>query len=538
MLDMSRNAVMRPDELKNYIKILASFGYNMVQLYTEDTYEVDGEPYFGYLRGRYTKEELKDVVAYAATLGVEVIPCIQTLAHLEAIFMWDKYKAMNDTANILLVDDERTYALVENMFRSIRECFTTDIIHIGMDEAHMLGLGKYLDKNGYHDRFELLSRHLKRVIAIAERYGFKPIMWSDMFFRIANGGEYYDWSNINDEVIAACPDGVGLVYWDYYHNKKEFYDGMLAAHNRFGREVWFAGGVWSWVGLAPLSTFSIDAMREAMSACRDEGVDNIMFTMWGDNGSECSLHAMLPALFNIKKFYDGVTDMEAIRREFYELTGEDYDAMLDLELPNIVAGNDRRSPGNVYKVMLFSDPLFGFADVTVKDGEAVALEYAEHKRTLAEHMRASANRAYLYETAMRICDVMEIKYDLGVRLRRAYKAGERDTLAAMLPELEECARRVRGLHTAASIQWHKENKPHGFEVHDARYGGLILRLDAVARRVKAYLDGKVDKLEELEEELLPFRSAYDGHHVIDGTPGTPGIPSVSRYDHIFTVNRV
>ena len=538
MLDMSRNAVMRPTELKNYIKTLASFGYNMVQLYTEDTYEVEGEPYFGYLRGRYTKDELKDVVAYAATLGVEVIPCIQTLAHLDAIFMWDKYKAMNDTANILLVDDERTYALIENMFRSIRECFTTDIVHIGMDEAHMLGLGKYLDKHGYHDRFELLSRHLKRVIAIAEKYGFKPIMWSDMFFRIANGGSYYDWSNINDEVISACPDGVGLVYWDYYNNKKEFFSGMLEAHNRFGREVWFAGGVWSWVGLAPLSTFSIDAMREAMSACRDEGVDNIMFTMWGDNGSECSLNAMLPALFNIKRFYDGVTDMDVIRREFRELTGEDYDAMLDLELPNIVAGNDRRSPGNVYKVMLFSDPLFGFADVTVKDGEAVALEYAAHKRTLSRHMRESANYAYLYETAMRLCEAMEIKYDLGVRLRRAYKAGERDTLAAMLPELEECARRVRGLHTAASIQWHKENKPHGFEVHDARYGGLILRLNAVARRIKAYLDGEVELLEELEEELLPFRSAYDGSHVINGTPGTPGIPSVSRYDRIFTVNRV
>ena len=38
MLDMSRNAVMRPDELKKYMKTLADLGYNMVQLYTEDTY--------------------------------------------------------------------------------------------------------------------------------------------------------------------------------------------------------------------------------------------------------------------------------------------------------------------------------------------------------------------------------------------------------------------------------------------------------------------------------------------------------------------
>ena len=64
MLDMSRNAVMRPSEVKNFARIIKSFGYNMIQLYTEDTYEVDGEPYFGYLRGRYSKQEIRDIVEY------------------------------------------------------------------------------------------------------------------------------------------------------------------------------------------------------------------------------------------------------------------------------------------------------------------------------------------------------------------------------------------------------------------------------------------------------------------------------------------
>ena len=50
MLDMSRNAVMKPSEVKQFADIIKSFGYNMIQLYTEDTYEIYGEPYFGYLR--------------------------------------------------------------------------------------------------------------------------------------------------------------------------------------------------------------------------------------------------------------------------------------------------------------------------------------------------------------------------------------------------------------------------------------------------------------------------------------------------------
>ena len=57
MLDCSRNAVMKPEKVKEFILTVKKFGYNSIMLYLEDTYEVCGEPLFGYLRGRYTKEE-------------------------------------------------------------------------------------------------------------------------------------------------------------------------------------------------------------------------------------------------------------------------------------------------------------------------------------------------------------------------------------------------------------------------------------------------------------------------------------------------
>ncbi|MGN1052979.1 MAG: beta-N-acetylhexosaminidase, partial [Candidatus Scatosoma sp.] len=64
MLDMSRNGVMKLDSLKQYIDYLSAFGYNMIQLYTEDTYEVENEAYFGYLRGAYKQSELKEIDEY------------------------------------------------------------------------------------------------------------------------------------------------------------------------------------------------------------------------------------------------------------------------------------------------------------------------------------------------------------------------------------------------------------------------------------------------------------------------------------------
>ena len=59
MLDCSRSGVMSVNATKRMIDFMEGMDYNMLMLYTEDTYEVEGQPYFGHLRGRYKKEELK-----------------------------------------------------------------------------------------------------------------------------------------------------------------------------------------------------------------------------------------------------------------------------------------------------------------------------------------------------------------------------------------------------------------------------------------------------------------------------------------------
>ena len=168
MLDCSRNAVMTVDTYKKMVDVLSSLGYNTIRLYTEDTYEVDDEPYFGYLRGRYTKDEIREMDAYAKERGVELIPCIQTLAHLGTIFRYCEYGKIRDVDDIVLVDDERTYTLIDNMFKTISTTFSTKNVHIGMDEAFMLGRGAYLDKHGLSERAEIIKKHLDKVYSTVE----------------------------------------------------------------------------------------------------------------------------------------------------------------------------------------------------------------------------------------------------------------------------------------------------------------------------------------------------------------------------------
>ena len=119
MLDCSRNAVPTVNSLTKWIDVISDMGYNTLLLYMEDTYEVDNHPYFGYMRGRYTQEELRRIDGYALKKGVELIPCIQTLAHLQSIERWPEYWGHFDCADILCVGDEKNYELIDGMFSAL-----------------------------------------------------------------------------------------------------------------------------------------------------------------------------------------------------------------------------------------------------------------------------------------------------------------------------------------------------------------------------------------------------------------------------------
>ncbi len=501
MLDMSRNAVMKPAVVNKFVDYISSFGYNMLQLYTEDTYEVDGEPYFGYLRGGYKKEEIQEIDAHCREKGVELIPCIQTLAHLGTIFKHFAYRGINDFADILLIDEPRTYQLIDNMFATLAENFTSRKVHIGMDEAHMVGLGKYLDKHGICNRHELLNKHLIKVVEIAKKYGFEPMMWSDMFFRMSNHGEYYNSKpQVPKEAIEGVPD-VSLVYWDYYHKHKAEYNAMIKAHKEFNKEIWFAGGAWSWVGFVPANRYTLQTMKPAMDVCRERGVENIFFTLWGDNGKECSYFSLLPSLYYLKRYYDGVTDRKQIATEFETLTGEPFERMMHTDDPNYVGGN-KDGFRNPSRYMLYNDPFFGWFDTQAKEG--VDGQYKTLARRFSLYAKQSENFGYIYDVLSKLCKTLSYKYSLGVLVREAYHVRDEAALRKLVGEFKKTEKALKKFYEAFRDLWHRENKPHGFEVQDMRLGGLMQRLKHCRERLENYLSGKEEVLPELEETLLDF----------------------------------
>ncbi len=507
MLDCSRNAVMKPEQIMKFIDCLEKMGYNTLELYTEDTLKIEGEPYCGYMRGAYSADEIKRIDAYATAHGIELIPCIQTLAHFTNLVKLPAYRDIVDINDILLIDEPRTYEFIENIFKTLANNFTSRKVNIGMDEAHMVGLGAYLRKHGLTDRFELLTRHLSKVLKIAEKYGFKAHMWSDMFFRLANNGDYYAHKKIDQKVIDLIPEGVELVYWDYYQSDKSNYDKLIELHQDFGKKLWFAGGVWTWRGFAPCNQFSLHTMRPAIESVREHGIRDVLMTMWGDNGAECSFYSVLPSLYTVRQYADGNFDEVKIKKGFWELFGLDYDSFMLLDLPNALARpNGAMNNENPCRTLLYSDCLLGHKDLAA--AKYPDFDYERAARKIKKAGKSAGEYKYIFDAMSSLCAVMEIKKDLGIFTRKYYESGDKESLKTLAVRYDLCIRRLKVFYKSFKTLWFTENKTFGWEIQDVRLGGLICRLQTCRDVIKDYADGKTERIYELDEPLLEVNNSF------------------------------
>ncbi len=497
MLDCSRNAVMKPEHVQRWMRRMALLGYNRLMLYTEDTYALPGEDYFGYLRGGYTEDELKQLDAYASRLGIELIGCIQTLGHLEQMLKWSAYADIRDTASVLLVDEDRTYELIEKMIARCADCYRSRRLHVGMDEAHGLGRGRFMDRHGYERAYDLFNRHLKRVCGICRRHGLEPMIWSDMFFRMGNSRQsYYDPETvIPDEVKQGIPKDVRLVYWDYEHEEPAFYEDWIARHRALGFEPVMASGlhIWGahlWYG----HDTTTRRMLPCVSACRNAGVQDIFFTLWGDDGAYAEYDSALAGVvLAAESAYGGDAGGEEVAAQFAAVCGADFKAVLqgaDIQ-KRIRAG-----------LLLWDDPLLKIywkneRLQTQRIWDRVLRDYNGLLRRL-KPFRDLTEPVDFHHIGT-VLTFLRDKIKVQLAVEQAYAARDAEALFSACRKARRMARRTDDLEQTFRRQWMRRNKPHGFETIQIRLGGQRQRWRELAARLEELTEGRIDAIPELDE---------------------------------------
>mgnify|MGYP002618562996 CR=1 FL=1 len=141
MVDCSRNAVMNLTALKRFVKLISALGYDTLMLYTEDTYEVDGEPYFGHQRGRFSKAELKEADAFCRENGLVLV--------VDAIsaFLADNVSMKRWGADVVFTGSQKALAVPPGISMMVLSSRAVERIYANRPACYYLDLKAAL-KNG------------------------------------------------------------------------------------------------------------------------------------------------------------------------------------------------------------------------------------------------------------------------------------------------------------------------------------------------------------------------------------------------------
>lgn len=525
MIDCSRNRVPTVAYLKHYFSVCALMGQNTIMLYTENTFHLPDEPFFDYMRGGYTLAELRELDHFAAALGIELIACIQTLGHFSQVLRWKfAYDNIADTPEVLLADDPKSMRLIEKILLFWRQALRTGTIHLGFDEAHDLGRGKFLDRCGYEPASRIFLRHLTRVNALCRELGFeRTIIWSDMLFRMTPGQGYYsDSPQLSGELTRKLPPGVQLCYWDYYHTGEDFYRKYIRKHREFSSDIIVASGVWTWGKLWCDIPYTEQTALPCIQACLKENVKDLIFTMWGDDGAFCQPDSSLAGLLRVCNAAFGENDSQRIVRQFQAIAGKNYTLFA-------AAGHlesTKPVPDAVYNhypaALLWDDPLLAVALRGRRglDADCVADTLIRLEKLLAVLPSTSGSAPEL--AALRqIVIFLQTKLRFRLDMETAYRSGDRNA-ALMLArgEVPLLQKQMKRIDDAMRSEWLAHAKPFGLEILQRRNATQIARLRECAQRLSDWGSEKIPSIPELEASIGPAETGYALHRYRDYSSGS------------------
>ncbi len=271
MLDCSRTFL--PIEfLRKYVDLCAFYKMNVLHLHltddqgwrpairkhprlTEVGSQFDGR-FPGEVSGYYTREQMKDLVQYAAERCVTIVPEIEMPAHCLALlaaypqlscrepknkYVIAPYMFMSDPDpqkeprtpyGALCPGNDGTFQLVEDILQDIIEIFPGEYIHLAGDECPK-GFWKECPKcqarvtaEGLKDEEELQSYFVRRVAKMIQARGRKVIGWDEILEGgLAPGAAIMSWRSTEAGITAAkmghpvVMASKSHLYFDYCYNR-------------------------------------------------------------------------------------------------------------------------------------------------------------------------------------------------------------------------------------------------------------------------------------------------------------------------------
>jgi hypothetical protein len=269
--DISRGPVPTVDYIKRQLRTFAAYKLNLHSFYMEHAFSSATHPLIGPDGGSLTPAEIRELVAYAKSYHIELVPEQQTFGHLHKALKFEQYNSLAETpyGDVLSPQQEGTYKLIADWYRELNDLFPSQFFHIGADETFELGQGQSREAARTRGVGAVYFEHLNRVRELLKPYNRNLIFWGDIA--------------LNDpELIGCIPKDLFVANWNYA--ARDSFTDRIDPFKNAGLQQLVCPGVSGWNQIFPNVDVSskniINFVRDGQAA----GAIGMLNTTWDDDG--------------------------------------------------------------------------------------------------------------------------------------------------------------------------------------------------------------------------------------------------------------
>ena len=481
MLDISRRKVPTLRMLKQLAEELCHYKLNVLQLYTEHTFEFPSHPKIGAGCGSLSSQDILELDAFCRERHVELMPNLQSFGHARNTLTIPEYRHLAETDLLWTLSPafEETYTLLDELYADMLPAFTSTTFNVDCDETWDLGHGASKAMADEIGVGRVYLNHILRVRELAMRYGRRIQAWGDILLH-------------HPELISEVPDDVTLLDWHYdpadeYPTAKVF--------GEAGRRFWVCPGVGSWNSIFPRLYGANVNIRNFVRDGVAAGAEGVLNTEWGDYGHYQPLGlSWYGYVFGaVQGWTGGTTDEEDFNLAFGPLFfGPECDKIMVAlhylartnDLPNVHRGNRSHTI-----LALFDEPLTG---TTVEGEDALPAEALTQMRRLAEAAAAICDdlapdhprELTLSEmaSAARLTGYAARKTTLSQEIRQGLRDPDLDAdrVYGYIQALRALDAELESLRAEFEILWLSRARRSEMHVALGYYAGLRVRFRAAA----------------------------------------------------------
>lgn len=270
MLDVSRGKVPTLATLEALVDLCSRLRLNVLMLYVEHTFDFRRHPEIGHDASPLRAETLLALDAYAADRGVELIPCLQSLGHMEQILSIDRYAHLAESERRWSVSpsNPETYTLLAELYDEFLPLFGSSRFNANCDEPFDLGRGQSASRSPRKEPGALFTDHIEKLQRLARQHDKRLMIWADFAFQ-------------HPDQLSRLDSDVVLLDWWY---EALFDADRIHKLRRKGFEVWACPGTSTWNCLFPRIQNSQDNVSRWADAGRRHAATGLLNTDWGDFG--------------------------------------------------------------------------------------------------------------------------------------------------------------------------------------------------------------------------------------------------------------